>query len=1139
MFIHRLYKFRVFIYTLIGIIFLAGAYVFYDIPKESAPEINVPFFSITTIYPGADWKTIKDQITQKIEKEIKWISKISQIQSVSADNVSIVTVEFERNKPLYECWNDLKSAVDKTLNDLPEDAENPIISQINITNIPVYIFSLKGDYLPSVLYDKIRYLKDEIENIPWVDEVKIIWEYTPQIEIWFDLQKLDQHNLKFSQVVGLLSNYLFSVPADKKKISQSLYTIDVSTYSDKDIQKLLEDLRQFPIISKNGRNIRLQDIADIRLSPPFFKKLSYVDGKPAVTFQIFKVPWYDIYTLVKDVRKYLETQKGYFKSQWLEFKQIYSDEENINRIFLTFINNFWQTTLIILGVLFLFLWFRQAVGVFLAFPLVYLLVFIYIYMIGFSFNNVVSFSLILTLWIMVDNLIVIVEGFTAGLERLRKIWRSSEENLKKAEEIGDLNHRQSEDKITDNFEGITGNEEMGVVDGVSLKLQALQYSISTYRKPILAWNLTTISMFFPLNFLLTWRVGEFLKYMPVVVDWTLIFSMIVALVILPVILMVVYKERKSEEGLKKFWRSFGENLKKVWRNKSQTIQNYITDNWWYQRMGIQMIPDDEWGSEKKSDKDSNLLLSKFYPLLSKLHLLWYTTFFAALRRPKLTILAFVLMFVFSFVLFKKFVPFDFLPPTDKNNIYVNIKYDETVSLNENTKYSYEIYYLIKDFFERNYPWVVNSIAVNIWDWTTNDVLLASVYRSSFSPNTVAFNVSLIDEDFRDVSALEMYPALDSYLKQKLTSYPIIQLDTFIWKNWPSAWKDFGLYIYLSWDTSFDKLALLTEKLMKEFKSNIPEAYGWSTSLEYDIWKLKIKYDMDAVLQYGINPVDLKAFMNAFQNSFDYKWEGVKIYSFNEFGKDPINLKAYVSFTSGNWLNLPIPGYKGIYLGQIVKDYFLQSKIRYYQSIDWRFVIKIEWFKKPNVALQQITDKIEKIMQNYPELKYSFGMDVKDMRDAVKDLAKAFVIGIMLMILVLVFYFNSYKYVFVIFASLPLLFIGSFLFLLVTWTPFSFPAQIWIFGLVGVWINNAILLVDKWLGIKDKKGLTVDQKLFEIVKQRFRPLFLTTLTTVLGLLTLAFKYELWASLAYTFMGGLVLWFFIILLFIPALLKIIDK
>jgi len=563
---------------------------------------------------------------------------------------------------------------------------------------------------------------------------------------------------------------------------------------------------------------------------------------------------------------------------------------------------------------------------------------------------------------------------------------------------------------------------------------------------------------------------------------------------------------------------------------------------------MQMIPDDEWGSEKKSDKDSNLLLSKFYPLLSKLYLLWYATFFAALRRPKLTILIFVLAFIFSFVLFRKFVPFDFLPPTDKNNIYVNIKYDQIVSLQENVKYSTQIYHLIKDFFDKNYPGVVNSIAMNVWDWTTNDVLLNSVYRSSFSPNTVAFNISLIDEDLRDVSALEMYPALDSYLKQKLTSYPIIQLDTFIWKNWPSAWKDFGFYLYLTGDAGYEKLAVLTEKLLSELKANIPEAYGWSTSLEYDIGKLKIKYDMDAVLQYGINPVDLKAFMAAFQNTDSYKGEGVKILSFNEFGKDPIDLKGFVGFDPGvvstpgsgaaNWLNLPLPGY-GVYLWQIVQDYILKAKIKYYESINWKFVIKVEWFKKPDVALQTITEKIEKILSQYPNLKYSFGMDVEDMRAAVKDLAKAFLVGIMLMILVLVFYFNSYKYVFVIFASLPLLFIGSFLFLLVTWTPFSFPAQIWIFGLVGVWINNAILLVDKWLGIKDKKGLTVDQKLFEIVKQRFRPLFLTTLTTVLGLLTLAFKYELWASLAYTFMGGLVLWFFIILLFIPALLKIIDK
>ncbi len=1099
MFSKFLYKLRVSIITTIIVLVLLGIYSFLTISKESAPEINVPFFSIMTIYPGGDAKTIQNQITKKIEKEIKSISQINQIQSVSADNVSVVTVEFQKSKPLYECWNDLKASIDKVKNKLPDDAKTPIISKINVVDIPVYVFSIKWDYLPSVLYDKVKYIKDDIESFPGVHEVNVIWSYIPQIEIWFDINKLNKYNLKISQIFNLFSNYIFKQPIDKKKLSNSLYTVEISTYDDTSIQNLLKDLKNFSLLSVDWRNIKLSDVADVRLAPPFLSRQSFIDWQSAVTFQIKKVPWYDIYKLIKQLNDYLENQKDYLQKNDLKLIKVYSDEENINRVYHTFINNFWQTMVIILIVLFLFLWIKEAFGVFLAFPIVYLILFLYIYFKWYSFNNVVSFSLVLTLWIMVDNLIVISEWFSQWIEKFK-------------------------DKISDTIE---------------LKLKAIQYSISTYRKPLIAGNLTTIAMFFPLNYLLTGKVGEFLKYMPVVVDATLLISMFVALVFLPVILLYVYRNNHRQSN-----------------NQSQAINDLSSEEMVLGKRRIERSEEEVWGhyidwknKEFKNEeiKGGNILWKQYkgiYYIFSKI-------FLKLIRYPKLVILSFIVLFILSFVIFKNFVKFDFLPPTDKNNIYVNVRYSQIVlDLETNKKYSAKIYELIKQYLDTNYPGVYKNILINVWDWTTNDILLWTVYRNWFNPNITSYNIVLLDEDQRDVSALEIYPKLNDYLKQKTKDFPIVDLDAFIWKNWPSAGKDFGIYIYPKNWLSEKEFLSIQNQLLEKFKK-IPGTYWWSSSLEYWIWRFKINFDIDKVLQYKINPADLRIFLLALQNSLNYKWVGFGIKTFDEFGDDPIDMKMYIKFSSWDWLNTPIPGYN-IYLRQIVKDFRLQPEIKYYSHIDWKFVIKIEAFKKPGVVLDDIVNQVWKIVSTYDKIWYMYWTDVKDMKQSMKDLWKAFLVGIILMIMVVIFYFNSFKYMFMVFSSIPLLLIGSFLLLAITQTPFSFPAQIGIFGLVWVGINNAILIVDRWINIKNNflKRLKdtnkiinleskIDKLLLEVVLSRLRPLFLTTLTTALGLLTLAFKYELWASLAYTFMGWLIVWFFIILIFVPALIKVLDR
>jgi multidrug efflux pump subunit AcrB len=246
--------------------------------------------------------------------------------------------------------------------------------------------------------------------------------------------------------------------------------------------------------------------------------------------------------------------------------------------------------------------------------------------------------------------------------------------------------------------------------------------------------------------------------------------------------------------------------------------------------------------------------------------------------------------------------------------------------------------------------------------------------------------------------------------------------------------------------------------------------------------------------------------------------------------------SYTSLSGRDWKNIKIPG-TDIYLWQVIKDIKLLPKIKYYSNEDGRLVLKIDAFKYPNISLGYVTKKIKAIVEKYPQVQLYYSADIKDMQSAMKGLVVALLIGLIMMFLVLVGNFGNLKYSVIAFSILPLLLIWTFWFLLVFDLPFSFPAQLGIFGLIWVGINNAILLLERYLQLKNS-WLNKKQIIIHTIFSRLRPVFLTTLTTVLGLISLALKDELWWSLGVAFMWGLIFWTLITLVYIPAWLSILK-
>jgi len=1058
MLVKFLKHFKSFIIMLILLSVIMWLYAFKTFPKEASPAVNVPFFTISIVYPWADPETVEKQVIEKMENNLTSVTQVKQVKSISAYNVWVISIEFDREKNVAEAYSDLNSAIDKTRGDFPDSVKEPILKRVDVTEAPIYTISVVWPYLPSVLYDKIRDLENKLQSISWVSEVDVIWNYTPWVKIKFDYDKLLTNNINFSYAINQIQTYLDKFPADKKEIDDNLYTFTLRTYP-KDFNNIVDFLSTLTIINKSWNTVLLWDVAKVTTGPFMYKKESYLMDKwetfSSVTYFVKKVPGTDILETIDDV-------KILIKDYWLEFSdsnyiaepnfiqklfisdtvvnnvdkwvddllvyEINSQKEKIDSTYKTFLSNFRQTTLIIFLVILSFVWLRESIWITIVFPLVFLIAFVILKNIGYTFNNIVSFSLVLTLWIMVDNLIVVVEWF----EEWMKKW------LKKRD--------------------------------------AMAFSIKSYWKPIVSWNFTTISMFLPIGFMLSGKIGDFMKYMPVTVDVVLIISIFVSLLFLPVVL---------------------------------TSLNFKTK------------------VAKKSEKvEDNKLFLKFEWLFKK-----------SIVNYKKVIFSFVLLFIVTIWFATQFLKADFLPPTDTNNIYVNLKFSNDTKLSENKEITANIANEIDNYFsEEENLWLLAYQNINIWDYKSLDPLDNVVYSNWFNPDLSYIDLKLTDKDFeRNHDSYLIMQEVKNTIKKEDFNSKLTSLEIFIQKSGPSGWKDVNFY--LVWE-SLDSLVEFYNWIESELIA-IPWTYDWSNSLEYTNWKIDITWDVEKLKQFEITAMELDLLIASVESSSNYEPNWILLKKLDDYSSDLIEIKAYTKVWENNVLDIMIPG-RDIYLRQLIRDIDLTGEVKNLNHSDSKLILNIWAYKTKETSLWSITPKIEESIEkqskNTEWVRLEYAWDVQDMQNSMTDLMKAFFIWIIFMFSVLVLHFWNFRQPFLVLSVIPFLFIWAFILLIVTWLPFSFPAQLWLFGLMWVWVNSAILLIERYNEETKLRKFKNDNKLIlHVIKSRFKPVLLTTLTTILWLSTLAIKDDLWWSLAVAFIWWLMLWTMIILIYIPAMLK----
>jgi len=483
--------------ALLVIIVIAGVYCYVSLPRESFPDITIPYVFVTTNYEGVAPADMEQLITIPIERKLKGIDNVEEIRSTSAEGMSTVAIKFLPKVDLDDAVQKVRDKVDQAKNDLPSDlADDPVIKEANFSDMPVIRVVLSGPLSLRRLQNLAEDLQDEIESITGVLEARISGGLEREIHVEFDIDRVAAYNVPFSSIINSVTRGNVNMPGGSMDIGEAKYLVRVP-----------EDFKHpseiFSIVAfvRDGKPVYLRDVAFIRdaFKDPLTR--SRINQQKSVTIAVSKRSGENIVRVTDEVKQ-IVTQMRPRLPQTLKIDLTADMSSDVRLMVADLENNIISGLILVLIVILVFIGGQSAIFVALAIPYSMFITFALLTGFDVSLNMVVLFSLILALGMLVDNGIVIVEN----------IYR----------------HMQ---------QGKTRQE-------------AARIGADQVAWPVITSTLTTLGAFSPMMF---WPgiMGEFMGYLPLTLIMALSASLLVALVINPVLSARYQKIKALKPGKKK------------------------------------------------------------------------------------------------------------------------------------------------------------------------------------------------------------------------------------------------------------------------------------------------------------------------------------------------------------------------------------------------------------------------------------------------------------------------------------------------------------------------------------------------------------------------------------------------------------
>ncbi len=474
-------KRQVTVLVLLVLIVLAGLYSYSVLPRESAPDITIPYVFVTTTYEGMAPQDVESLITIPLERKLKGIADVEEVRSTSSEGKSVIAIKFLPKVNIDDAVQKVRDKVDQAKPDLPADLEDdPVITEVSFSDWPIIQIVLSGPFSLKRLKVFAEDFEDRIEGIPGVLNAAIVGGLEREIHVEFDLDRVEAYKVPFASLLKAVRDANVNLPGGSMDIGDLKYQVRVPEdfKSPAEIFSIVAFVRQ-------GKPIYLRDLARIRDHHKDPLSRSRINGLTSVTIVVTKRSGENI-VRINDRIKALVAEMQKELPPNLKVSLTADLSQDVRMMVSDLENSILTGLALVLMVIFIFIGGRSAVFVAAAIPLSMLITFSLLLAMDITLNMVVLFSLVLALGMLVDNGIVIVEN----------IYRHMQEGKS--------------------------------------RLEAAQAGTDEVAWPVITSTLTTLGAFFPMLF---WPdiMGEFMGYLPKTLIFALSSSLFVALVVNPVL----------------------------------------------------------------------------------------------------------------------------------------------------------------------------------------------------------------------------------------------------------------------------------------------------------------------------------------------------------------------------------------------------------------------------------------------------------------------------------------------------------------------------------------------------------------------------------------------------------------------------
>ena len=991
---------------------IMGLFSLSKLPIDLLPDIETNTIMVMTSYQGASAQDIEQNITRPLENTLNSVEHLKHISSNSRENISIITLEFEFGYDIDALTNDVRDKLDMVSSYLPDGSENPIIFKFSTDMIPIMMLSAQAEESMPGLYKILdEAVANPLARVDGVGSVSISGAPKREIHIYIDPVRLEAYNLTVEGIAGLIAAENRNIPGGSFDIGSDTYSLRVQGEFDSPLQ-----MKDIVVGSYNGRNIYLHDVARIDDSLEERAQKTVTNGNKGAMIVIQKQSGANSVEISNKILEMLPDLQKRLPSD-VKLDMIVNSSENITRTIDSLVETVLYALLFVMLVVFCFLgrW-RATMIICITIPISLIASFIYLAMTGTSLNIISLSSLSISIGMVVDDAIVVLENVTTHIER------------------------GSDPKQA----AIHGTNEVGI--------------------SVIASTLTLIAVFFPLT-LVTGMTGVLFKQLGWMVTIMMIISTTCALSLTPMLCSQLLRK----------------NIK---HGKLYTI--FFTPI----QKGLDAV-----------DRGYGRMLN------------WVVT-----HKVK-TIVSCTVIFLASIFLLR-FVGSEFFPTQDSGRMSVSLE----LPIGTRVEIADEVAGRIANEWTEKFP------EIKVLNYTTGQASSDNTFASlqNNGSHIISMNISLHDLEDRERGIVE----IADLMRESLKNYPEIKKQKVNVGGGGMGGQssiDFEVYGYDFAET--DSVAQQLKRVLNNIKGTADVIISRSDyQPEY-----QVDFDREKLAIYGLNLQTAATYLrNRINGSIAsrYREDGeeydIKVMYAPENRTSIADIENILIYSNtGKAVRVKD-------VGKVVERFSpptIERKDRE-RIITVSTVVSGVPMSDVVTAAQAEIDKMEIPTGINVEISGSY----EDQQEAFGDLLLLGLLIILLVYIVMAAQFESLAYPGIIMTSLPFAFTGVFLLLFLTGHNLNVMSMIGAIMLIGIVVKNGIVLID-YISLNRERGMSIRTAVVNGGESRLRPIVMTALTTILGMVPMAVSSgqgaEMWQPMGVAVIGGLTFSTLLTLFFVPAM------